>query len=253
MQQNQFMERLQAQFAQEERIDRGVLYAFCTEFEPDLSESTFAWRVHALKEKGLLNAVGRGAYTLRVKPVFRPVLDQRLAHLARRIRKAFPELVFCIWSTEWLNGFMQHQAGKHLVVVDVEPSALETVFYFLQDERIRSVFLDPDAEVVERYLFHQTSAVAVRPLVSKAPLERRGRLVVPASEKILVDLFTDRMLFAFAQGAELHHIYRSWYEQHGFNRTTLLAYARRRGKYAALQDFLESLRLGEKERAHDPR
>ena len=57
-------------------------------------------------------------------------------------------------------------------------------------------------------------------------------------EKMIVDLFCERSLFVAFQGSELVHIINNAYERYAINFTTLLHYARRRGKEKDIKQYL---------------
>ena len=75
-------------------------------------------------------------------------------------------------------------------------------------------------------------------MVTKAPVKKDKKIAIPAPEKILVDLFVERKIFAPFQGSELVHIYNNLYKQYALNITKLLAYAKRRTKEQELLDFI---------------
>ena len=63
-------------------------------------------------------------------------------------------------------------------------------------------------------------------------------IIVPTLEKILVDIFADKILFNAYQGSELAFIFNTAYQKYELNLTKLLSYASRRGKQQELSDFL---------------
>lgn len=124
------------------------------------------------------------------------------------------------------------------MLVEVDASATESVFYFLKDGNYKNVFFDPDDNLLERYIYEQTESIIVKTLVTKAPVKKEKKIAIPAPEKILVDLFVERKIFASFQGGELVHIYNSLYKEYALNITKLLAYAKRRTKEQELLDFI---------------
>lgn len=236
--QKDFVIQLHQQFAHHRHITREELLGFYRSFEPELKNSTFAWRIHSLKEKNLLKPVRNGVYTLSPKPQFHPQVEPKLRAIAIKLTKQFPTARFCIWSTKWLNDWMIHQPGRFLLLVEVESAATESVFYFLKDEHYKNVFLNPDGSQLERYIYEETESIIVKPLVTKAPLEKEKKIATPSLEKILVDLFIDQKLFSPFQGSELIHIYNTLYNKFALNITRMTAYAKRRTKEEELLDFM---------------
>jgi hypothetical protein len=233
-----FIEQLKQRFKEQPYINREELLDFYRSFEPDLKEATFGWRIYALKEKNLLKPVKHGVYTLSVKPQFHPVLEPKLKEISHKISKQFPAARHCIWNTRWLNEWMIHQPGRFLILVELEATAMESAFYFLRDENYKNVFFNPDDNLLERYIYEETETIIVKTLVTKAPIKKEKKIYIPILEKILVDLFVDKKLFAPFQGSELVHIYNNTYRLYSLNITKLLAYAKRRTKEQELLDFI---------------
>lgn len=231
-------EQLKQHFSGQPYINREDLFDFYRRLEPGLNESTFGWRIYALKEKNILKPVRRGVYTLNVKPLFHPVLESRLKDLANKIAKQFPAAKACVWGTKWLNEWTTHQPGRFLTLAEAESSAVESVFYFLKDSNYRDVYLNPDEKLLERYIFEAPETVIVKTLVSKAPLKKERHIQIPTAEKILVDLFIDVHLFAPFQGSELVNIYNNVYRDYALNVTKMLAYAKRRNKEQDLLHYI---------------
>ena len=81
-------------------------------------------------------------------------------------------------------------------------------------------------------------AVRASAPANQPPLKKEKKIPVPAAEKILVDLFIDKKIFAPFQGSELVYIFNNVYKQYALNMTKLLAYAKRRTKEPELLDFI---------------
>lgn len=232
------IEQLQQRFAHHPHITREELLGFYRSFEPDLKDSTFAWRIHSLKAKNLLKPIRRGVYIFSAKPQFHPQVEPKLRAIARKLNKQFPVARHCVWSTRWLSEWMIHQPDRFLLLVEVEAVATESVFYFLKDEKYKNVYLNPDENTLERYINEERESIIVKPLITKAPLEKEEKVATPSLEKILVDIFVDRKLFGVLQGSELVHIFNTIYSTYTLNITKMTAYAKRRAKDQELIDFM---------------
>ncbi|MBS1606470.1 MAG: hypothetical protein JST42_27680 [Bacteroidetes bacterium] len=238
MPKNFVIKQLKDRFGGQLTVSREELFDFYREFEPDLNDSTFGWRIYALKEKNLVKPVRRGVYTLMVKQPFHPVVENRQKELAAKIAKQFPATRHCTWNTKWLSEWTTHQPGRFLILAEAEASATESVFYFLKDSNYKNVYLNPDEILLERYIYEEPETIIVKTLVSKAPLKKERQVTIPTAEKILVDLFIDRHLFAPFQGSELINIFNNVYKEYALNISRLLAYARRRNKEQSLLDYI---------------
>jgi len=233
-----FINQLKQRFENQTYITREELIDFYRSFEPDLNDSTFNWRIYSLKEKNLLKPVRKGIYIFSDKPRFQPQVEPKLKEIYGKLSKHFPAARHCVWSTRWLNDWMIHQPGRFLLLIEVEAVALESVFYFLKDEKYKNVYLNPDDNMLDHYIYEQTESIIVKQLITKAPLQKIKMIAVPTLEKILVDLFIERKIFAPFQGGELVNIYDDLYKNYHLNITKLLAYARRRTKEHELLDFI---------------
>ncbi|TCD48861.1 DUF6577 family protein [Chlorobium sp. N1] len=245
-QRNVTIDSLLRHFAGRPHVSRDELLHYYRSFVPGLNESTFAWRIHSLKGKGVIQPVRRGVYALSRKPVFHPKPEPKVTAIAMQLRSRFPHMRYCVWNTRWLNEWMIHQPGRYQILVEVEAEMAESVFYYLKDEYHTNVYLDPDKLTLERYIHEEPQAVIVRRLISKAPLDKGKTIPTPSLEKILVDLFVDRSLFSAFQGSELPHIFDTAQETYTLNITRMTAYAKRRGKATELIAFLTTnTRIGE--------
>lgn len=121
-------EKLKQQFAGQLQITRDELYSFYRQFEPDLKESTFTWRIYDLKEKKLLQPIKKGVYTLSVKAGFHPSVEAVIKNISNKINKHFTTAKYCVWHTRWLSEWMIHQPSRFNILIEVEATAAESVF-----------------------------------------------------------------------------------------------------------------------------
>jgi hypothetical protein len=231
-------EKLKQTFKGRESLSRQELFDFFLQFDPDLKDSTFRWRIYNLKDKNLISPISRYRFTLAHKPTFEPLIGEKERKIAALIRNQFKELRFAVWSTRVVNEFMLHQPARFLTIIEVERDAIEPVFYFLKDSNIKAIFLDPEEKEIDRYISGLENAVVVLPLVSKAPIQAIKTTATITIEKLLVDLFSDKQLFNAYQGSELAHIFNNAYSRYTIDFTKLFSYATRRRKEEDLKIFL---------------
>ena len=136
---------------------RGVLhfskqkiYEFYCRKEPELNDATLRWRVHYLKQKGIIQSIGRGIYTISVKPCYAPDISSQLIRLTKILDKTYSDLDYCVWSTEWLNSFTRHQLQSFFTVLEVEKELMEDVFEYLLYEYNLRVYMKPEKDIMER-------------------------------------------------------------------------------------------------------
>ena len=239
MAKNFLIERLKDTFKDKDSFSRKDLLNFYRQFEPNLKETTFRWRIYHLKEKKIISSLSKVFFSLRYRPTFTPEINETDRRIYSKIEKQFPQLKQCIWSTRIINELMLHLPGKFITVIEVEKDALEPVFHYLQNINVKNVYLQPDEKEIERYLYETEGAIVIKSLISKAPIQKVNNVMAPTIEKILVDLYCDRKLFNVFQGSELVHIINNAYDRYPIDFTKFFNYAKRRkGKKTELMEFL---------------
>ena len=233
------IEQLKLLFKEEKIFKRASLLDFYRKYDPDLKESTFRWRIHQLKAKKIIMPITQNLFTFDTKPNFIPETGEIERKISNKIVKQFNGLKYCIWSTKSVNEFLLHLTGKFFTILQVEKDALEPVFDFLKSQNTGTVYFQPDEKEIERYVFEKEQPIILQSLISKAPTQIVGKIETITIEKMIADLFCERNLFVAFQGSELVHILNNAYQRYAIDFTTLLHYARRRGKEEDLKQFLK--------------
>jgi hypothetical protein len=230
---NYFMEK--SSFSKED------LLHYFQKTEGELNENTFIWRIHDLKKKNVLHEIKRGVYTVETKPVYKPDLENNLTKLSASIKGHFNDTKYCLWDIDWINEFTNHFFNKKMILIETEKDLQESLAFFLSDDGYENIFWSIKGSLPK---FHNSSEpIIVQPLISRAPvqevnLDNNESVILPTLEKILVDIFQDEKIFYFLQGAEMKRIFENALSRYCINYTTLLSYAKRRGKETEIQDFL---------------
>ena len=97
------------QFKDKGYFDRDALIALLIEFDPEITESSLTWRIHDLLKRNVIDQIKLGIFSISNRKKYSPEISQKLVQLARIVSLRFDDLDYCIWSTEWLNDFTQHQ------------------------------------------------------------------------------------------------------------------------------------------------
>jgi len=202
-------------------------YNFYLEEEPDLKKTTFRWRVHSLKNDGVIYSPKRGLYLIESKDVFKPVIDKKLYNLYKKIKNQFPYSDICIWETAWLNKYMVHQAISNNIIVEIDKEATSSTLAFLQ-ESIKNVYLNPGKREMENYIQSGINNIIIKDLPIDSPVDNLETITIPRIEKIIVDLFVDVELYNTYQGGELKNIYEEFFSNFNINQSTIKRYATRR-------------------------
>lgn len=203
--------------------------------------STIDWRIYELTKKHILFRLSRGIYSLYKKnPDYIPSIDNSLITLHEHIHQQFPFTDFCLWTTKWLNEFMLHQPGHFYTLLDVEKTAMESVFYFLKDQG-NDVFLNPSEEILDKYTIHIKNPIIISRLTTEAPIQKTDNINTATLEKIIVDIFTNPVLFSSFHGRELKRIFETAFEKYNINEFKIFRYASRRGKKKEIKEYLDKV------------
>jgi hypothetical protein len=213
---------------------------FYRQMDEQLNRSTINWRIYSLVQKGILQRIGKGKFTLGNENIYIPEISTKLKSIYSKIHKEFPFINLCVWHTSVFNEFMNHQPGKFYHLVEVDKETTDAVFYFLRDAK-QAVFLNPDAEILDRYIPENKDIFIVKPLVSEAPTKEINGIFSISLEKMLVDIFCDDVLFAAQQGAEMRTIFNEALSKYTVNQTKMLRYADRRRKKECFINYLKTI------------
>ena len=234
--------RLIEEFKNRESFSRDELFDFFRYYEPELKEGTFGWRIYDLKKKNIIKSIKRGYYTISYKPKYKPEFSDDILKLSRFITNTFNEIKHCIWETDWLNEFSQHQATKRIIMIEVEKDFVESLYYEIKDNFKLDPYLNPDEKVITLYISESANPVIIKKMITRSPIqkqkEKRINIYLPMLEKILVDLFADDRIFYYYQGSELINIYKNAIKKYTLNYTKLFSYARRRERELEIKRFL---------------
>jgi len=237
-----YEKQLIGRFEKGKTFSRGDLYDFYLEYEPDLKDGTFGWRIYDLKKKNVIKSVGKGIYTLCDKPIYQPELNKSSKKIARLLDKNFSDLNYCVWESSWLNEFSNHQVNSCFIILEVEKELINSVFFNLKDKGVRNLFLQPGGREMEIYVLEKEKPVVLKCLISRSPLQKitdkKLEVNIPALEKILTDTYCDRDTFYFYTGKELEAIFENAINRYPIDFSRLLAYAARRGKEIEIKEFL---------------
>lgn len=234
------IEQLRKNFGNREFFSRKELYSFYSQFKINLKDATFNWVIFNLKQKQIISSISKELYTLSFKPIFRPIIEKPLKKIYTGIEREFSTLQCCIWSTQFVSEFMLHVPVKHITILQIEREALEPVYYSLKVQKFGDIFIQPEEKEIERYIYESEKAIVLLPLVSKSPIQKIDNVPTTTLEKLIVDLYSEKKLFAAFQGRELAHIVNTAYSRYAIDFTKVFQYAKRRRKDVEIRRFFEN-------------
>lgn len=135
---------------------------------------------------------------------------------------------------------MIHQPGRFYILIEVEKEATQSVFFYLKEEKY-PVFVDPTEDIFEKYLSDEKENLIVKSLVTEAPLQKIAGLNTVTIEKMLVDIFSDELIFSAQQGSEMKTIFLEALSKYSVNENRMLRYADRKGKKESFRNYLNTI------------
>lgn len=81
----------------------------------------------------------------------------------------------------------------------------------------------------------------IKPLISEAPTQKVNDVETTTIEKMLVDIFSDGVIFAAQQGAEMRTIFKGAFAKYTINQSKMLRYADRRRKKGELSKYVKTI------------
>lgn len=200
------------------------------------------WWLYHLKRSGIIENVGYGKYRIGNKgETIKFTLSKYQKRIDLQIRRTFPQINFCQWSTSWLHQFMRHQPANFLNIIEVEREVCESVFNVVQEKKAKIYFM-PNSEMLNHTVFNSFEPSVVVPLVSESPLDKTSEWNIPRIEKIIIDLIAKKDIFLFYQGQELKNIIFEIDKKYMLNDNMMVRYAKRRNKLSQLQTYLKRLK-----------
>ena len=152
-----------------------------------------------------------------------------------------------VWNTKILNEFTLHYAVNNYIIVEVEKMAIELVVNLLKEHFGKKITVTTSkilSENKEMFL-NEEQIIIVKQLISKSPLEKIENKKYITIEKIMVDLYVDKLYISF-QGKELENIYENIFEKYDINFKKLIKYASLRTDINKYKELICNLNIPKK-------
>jgi hypothetical protein len=230
---------LRQEFQAVDSFSTADILSFYSKYGPEVPRTTINWRVYQLVNQGVLQRIGRGLFKIGKGVAYFPEISRTEIRINNYIKKELPFLDYCIWNFNSIKEFSQHIPNVDLIIVEVERSATESLFYLLR-EKYKRVFHKSERDWHNAYSHGLDKTILIRPLVTEAPVQQVGKITSTTLEKLLVDVFCDDD-FDFLQGSELVSIFKNAFQSYTINQSKMQRYASRKQKKEALLDFVKSL------------
>jgi hypothetical protein len=223
-------------FENKDTMSRDELICAIQKDYPSWTQSTITVYISKLKKAGKIGSPSRGLYTLGFKKTFHPEITLALKKIYNKVHREYPFINCCVWDTRWLNSLMRHQPFRQYIIIEVDKDVVSQVFNSMS-EMSKNVYMNPDSDIFNYYISNVEQAIIIKPLISEAPVENEKKIVVPTLEKLLIDMLTDKDLFAAQQG-ELEDIFLNAFEKYAVNISRMKRYALRRNREKEIINML---------------
>lgn len=245
---NTIIQSLKKKFINKDKFTTAEFTDFFMKFYPDTSLAAIHWKIHCLKELGLIRSLSKGIYQWikgdESKIEFKGQISKEQKIYYKKIKTEFPLIQFCVWPIRWVHEFMTHIPALNWTLIEVEKDISESVYSFLRVKQ-KDVYLNPDKTNMVQQVAYDNKAIIIKNLISQSPLETRKDVTFPTLEKILVDLYIEKGVFDAYQGNELKNIYREACQKYQINILRMKRYANRRNCWDRISKFLgETTKLG---------
>jgi hypothetical protein len=227
---------------QAEMLSKTKLMKKISELFPELPESTINWRLHKLKTEGKIQSPHYGTYSLKTNENFTPVLTSSIKRLYNRIHKEFPDIQLCVWETKWFDEFLPQPADNNYIVAEVEKEYLEVVYNSLTDLS-KKIFLDPDSEILSRYISNIKDAIIIKPIISESPSMEIDNIRIAVLEKLLVDFLAEtEKPFPFLKKVDMSELFKTVIKKYNLSDSKMKRYSKRRSQHLTLTQLLTKIK-----------
>lgn len=219
-------------------ITKSEFEALVLELEPKCSERAIYWKLKRLCELGIILKRTQNTFSVvgeeKMKIRYCYNHSDRVYEIIEKIEKEYPLVDFQVWETIQFNEFVNHQIAQNTIFIEVEHMLEESIFNMLLKDYPRVLYCPkPDTF----FLYLENQMIVIQRLTTEAPkpLESTKSCCL---EKLLVDLFSNKILNRIIEGAELPHIYMDAFQKYNIDEKKLFRYARRRSKEKDIRDFI---------------
>ena len=230
---------LKTKFINQSYIQTSEINKCLSELFPEVSTNTIAWRLNQLKEDKLIFQSGRGVYTFHFKPSYLPELSLKTKRVYNKIKGVSKEPI-CIWDTLMINDLSNMNLENHWIFVVTNKKNLEPLFDNLLDFS-KQVFLNPDPEIINRYLLPQKEAIILLPLITEAPLYQDGDYMSFQLEGLLVNAWFKYEEYLKPIGFNIDKLFAEALNKYNINFNKMLRYASRRDKRIQIENLIKKV------------
>lgn len=209
------------------------------QINPNLSERTIFWQLAKLQDMGILQKIGQNSFYVinneNSKREYFYEYSKEMQDIVHVIKAEYPLVDFQVWEFVQLNEFVNHQIGKNVFFIEVEHNLETSVFNRLREYCSR-ILLCPKEDMF--YNYFEENMVVIQRLLSEAP-KAQSDIKGCSLEKLLVDLFSNKLTGQLVEKAEYPIIYEEAFRKYYIDEKKLFRYARRRNLEKEIRSFID--------------
>ena len=224
-------------FSDKQQFTRSELIDYISTKNPALKETSFGWLIYDLCKKHIIERVAHNTYRVYTKGRFfntyEAVLSDDASGILKFLQRLFPLVTFIVWETRAYNEFSNHQLARNIIFIESEKLLCESIFSTVHNQSEYTALYKPGQKEIAMYSGDVT--VSVLPLTSEAPIKGYNARL----EKLLVDLFANKLLDKIISRGEYIGIFEEAFSRYYININKMLRYAKRRNKADELVNFMK--------------
>jgi|SRR6218665_998840 len=239
MRNNELATAIKEQFPTQKIITSKELVLFLSTLFSELSTNTISWRINQLKTENLIYQSGRGLYTFDFKPEFNPEINLKSKRIYNKTKPfVYSELI--VWDTEILDLIVEKENKKRSTFLLVQKDELNELFNQMQFMS-KPIYLEPNSEIIQRYILPQSDVVLLYPLISETPTQHNGDYKLPTLEGVLVNAWLLSENYLKPLGYSIEEIFENAFKKYNVNKNKLLRYAARRDQRKEIEQLIQNI------------
>lgn len=229
----------------EQIIDKEEMYSLYQKIYKNENTRSFDNMITYFKSNNIMNELEKNKYSVITKGIYKySEKEEAESRIYKLLYKEYPKINFIVWNTKILNDFTLHYVMKNFIVVETEKYAIDLFVEALKENLPKKyTIITQDMLNLNRNIYmNDENLIVIKPLRVKSPLENIDNKKVISIEKIMVDLYIDK-LYLYYQGKELQTIYENIFEKYDINMKKLLNYANLRMNIEIYKKYLNNLNI----------
>ena len=240
-------EKIFDELNKKQTIDKEKLYNLYKRIYSNKNTRSFDNMIAYLKSNNIITELGKNKYSIVTKEIYRYSEKEEIEKkIYKFLIKEYTRINFIVWNTKALNDFTLHYVMKNFIIVETPKYAIDMFVAVLKDSLPKKyTIITQNMLNLNRDMYmNEENIIVVKPLRVKSPLDNIDDKKVISIEKIMVDLYIDK-LYLYYQGKELQIIYENIFEKYDINMRKLLNYAKLRMKIEIYKKYLNNLNIPE--------